>query len=531
MISLYTVPFFTFMAEKLGVMDVPDNRKIHTGRVPRLGGLGVVTAVLVVYLIVGDFSKLTIWYVVANAVIIATGLADDVFDLPAKVKFAGQIVAALITIFLAGVLFPFGMAGGDLGYIISVMLSLLWIVGVTNAVNFMDGMDGLASGISFMAFGAMAVGIASKGLDYYCLMSFAFMGGILGFMRYNMPPAKVFMGDTGSLFMGFNIAAMALAVSYKSGTLLSLFVPFLYISLPVFDTFLAIIRRLRRGESPFSPDNEHIHHRILGLEFSTQQSLIIFYAVSIALNIIAVMSYEWNLRTLIFASILLLYILLILIKLFDIFNLRTAIRSVNQWVSKAAKDAEIPFDGGYVKIVNRAVAVLTIFLMLFFMYKYDGWDIERVKMLIIFLFILSFIVVARRILQVRNDFIAFLIFWIYFYVVFYLYHMGFVNLLAVSAFSMGLVVLIKAILLKRWGLFFSNPMEFIMIFSIIIMWKFSGAQTKDMFLISLITFVIYYGNKVYFSRGYSYFKYYLLMLALLILFAPLRFYVSFLTGA
>jgi len=226
MISLYTVPFFTFMAEKLGVMDVPDNRKIHTGRVPRLGGLGVVTAVLVVYLIVGDFSKLTIWYVVANAVIIATGLADDVFDLPAKVKFAGQIVAALITIFLAGVLFPFGMAGGDLGYIISVMLSLLWIVGVTNAVNFMDGMDGLASGISFMAFGAMAVGIASKGLDYYCLMSFAFMGGILGFMRYNMPPAKVFMGDTGSLFMGFNIAAMALAVSYKSGTLLSLFVPF-----------------------------------------------------------------------------------------------------------------------------------------------------------------------------------------------------------------------------------------------------------------------------------------------------------------
>jgi UDP-GlcNAc:undecaprenyl-phosphate GlcNAc-1-phosphate transferase len=526
LISLVSVPIFTLIADKAGIVDIPDKRKIHTGHIPRLGGLGIVASVFITFFIIGEFSERTLWYITANLVIILTGLIDDIKVVSPKIKFSGQIIATLIMIFFAGILYPINSFSPELSYWISVLITFFWIIGVTNAVNLMDGMDGLAGGIAFMTFGAMAVSTITNGNEYYALICIAFMGGILGFLRYNIPPAKVFMGDTGSLFLGFNISVIAIIVSLKSATILSVFIPFLYISLPVFDTFLAISRRIKRKQSPFTPDKEHIHHRLLGLEFSTAQSLIIFYSISITLSIVAISSLNNHINAAIIGTFIILYLILVLLKLMHIFNFRDKIRQFNIWLRSTASKltAEYNKKDNLITFLDSIIAILTLSLFVYFIVKFQNWNFANVLILLLYLISLIFISLMRKKLEIHNDFLSFLIFWAYFFIVSQLimnHHHAVLHIVTTILFS---IITFKIIILKRFNLFLSNPMEFIIIFCLFLIYKISTIELYSFIEISVMSFLIYYANKVYFSKNYQYFRTYLAISIILILFAPINFY-------
>ena len=230
---------------------------------------------------------------VGAILLVALGMVDDVVALKPGIKFLGQIVAALIPT-LAGVVItrftnPFS-AGGyfNLG-IFSIPVTILWIVGITNAVNFIDGLDGLACGVSAIATVTMFV-IAVLYSEYQiALMMAALAGACLGFLPYNMNPAKIFMGDTGSMFLGYILAVTSIQGLFKFYAVISFAVPFILLGLPIFDTAFAIIRRLAHGQSPLQADRGHVHHRLIDLGFDQKQSVAILYAFSAVLGLTAVL--------------------------------------------------------------------------------------------------------------------------------------------------------------------------------------------------------------------------------------------------
>jgi len=330
LISALTVPLFTDMAVRLGIIDIPDERKIHSGHTPRLGGLGIITGVFLSVII---FCKMDIQYLylaLANLIIIGIGVYDDSRGASALQKLFFQALAATVVIFVMNVRFEFYIPWltwlkND---ILMILVTYFWIALVTNAVNLIDGVDGLAGGISFMAFGSlMAASYAENGMNF--AISLAFLGGILGFLRYNLPKASVFMGDTGSLFLGFNIAVMSLSSSFKTNTVMSVVMPTLFILIPLFDTFLAIVRRLLRLQNPMKADREHLHHKLLDLNLSMGQTLMVFYSLSIVLSAVALVFFRDRKLYMVLLAVFILYLFLLMIKFLNFANLGRLIGEIN----------------------------------------------------------------------------------------------------------------------------------------------------------------------------------------------------------
>ena len=293
-VAFAATPAVKMLAIRIKAVDVPrDSRRMHKTPIPRLGGLAIFLGFLVSILIFGRTGPQMAAILVGAILLVALGMVDDVVALKPGIKFLGQIVAALIPT-LAGVVItrftnPFS-AGGyfNLG-IFSVPVTILWIVGITNAVNFIDGLDGLACGVSAIATVTMFV-IAVLYSEYQiALMMAALAGACLGFLPYNMNPAKIFMGDTGSMFLGYILAVTSIQGLFKFYAVISFAVPFILLGLPIFDTAFAIIRRLAHGQSPLQADRGHVHHRLIDLGFDQKQSVAILYAFSAVLGLTAVL--------------------------------------------------------------------------------------------------------------------------------------------------------------------------------------------------------------------------------------------------
>ena len=293
-VALAATPAVKMLAIRIKAVDVPrDSRRMHKTPIPRLGGLAIFLGFLVSILIFGRTGPQMAAILVGAILLVALGMVDDVVALKPGIKFLGQIVAALIPT-LAGVVItrftnPFS-AGGyfNLG-IFSIPVTILWIVGITNAVNFIDGLDGLACGVSAIATVTMFV-IAVLYSEYQiALMMAALAGACLGFLPYNMNPAKIFMGDTGSMFLGYILAVTSIQGLFKFYAVISFAVPFILLGLPIFDTAFAIIRRLAHGQSPLQADRGHVHHRLIDLGFDQKQSVAILYAFSAVLGLTAVL--------------------------------------------------------------------------------------------------------------------------------------------------------------------------------------------------------------------------------------------------
>lgn len=318
--SFASTPIVTQLAFKIGAVDIPkDNRRMHKKPIPRLGGLAIIFGFTVALLCVGNgFTRPNIATLIGAFIIAVMGVIDDCKDLDARVKFVVQIIAALIVIYGGDVKItvftnPNIMSANP--YIIlpewiSVIGTVLWIVFITNAVNFIDGLDGLAAGVSAIMSVSLVFISVRTGESSIALIGMALMGACFGFLPFNFNPAKIFMGDTGSTFLGFMLASLSVQGVFKSYAVISFAVPLLILGLPLFDAVFAMIRRIVTGKNPMSADRGHLHHRLIDMGFSQKQTVFILYAISGVLGISAVLLAEsGTLR----AIILILCVLILLL--------------------------------------------------------------------------------------------------------------------------------------------------------------------------------------------------------------------------
>lgn len=292
-LSFAATPVVKLFAKKVGAIDVPrDDRRMHKVPVPRLGGLAIFLGFLISFLLFGRIDTQTKSILLGAVLIVLLGVIDDIHPLKPLVKFAGQIAAALIPIFsgvvVRTIMNPFSESGLISLGVLAIPFTLVWVVGVTNAVNMIDGLDGLAVGVSSIASITVFTIAVLVSEGYIAVAMAALAGACIGFMPYNMNPAKIFMGDTGSMFLGYILATISIQGLFKFYVGISFAVPFIILGLPIFDTSFAIIRRLLKGQSPMHADRGHVHHRLIDMGFDQKQSVAILYMLSAVLGLAAV---------------------------------------------------------------------------------------------------------------------------------------------------------------------------------------------------------------------------------------------------
>lgn len=300
-LALALTPLVKKFAVRIGAMDKPNARKVHTRIMPRLGGLGIYLAFIITvaallpfvssWFTTRDMSFVSA-FLIGGTIIVLIGALDDRFELSAKVKLLGQIVAASVVVFgfnirVDFVNIPFQDAYSSLETWVSIPLTILWIVGVTNAINLIDGLDGLAAGVSGIAIGTIAVMSFLMGNTMIALMCLVLLGSIIGFLFFNFHPAKIFMGDTGSLFLGFSLAMLSM-LGFKQIAVVSFITPLIIIGVPLSDTLFAIIRRAVQRKPIFSPDKGHLHHCLRELGFSHRQTVLIIYGIAAFFGVLAI---------------------------------------------------------------------------------------------------------------------------------------------------------------------------------------------------------------------------------------------------
>lgn len=302
-LALGLTPIVKKFAIKIGAVDVPNARKVHTRVMPRLGGLAIYAAFVGAFLLLLPWlsdhfftsvreANLVKGLLVGGSIIVLTGALDDRFELSAKVKLLGQIIAACVVVFGFGITvdfvnIPFGHGYLSMPEWMSIPLTIFWIVGVTNAINLIDGLDGLAAGVSGIAIGTILVMSIIMGNTTVIIISLLLLGSIIGFLFFNFYPAKIFMGDTGSLFLGFSLAMLSM-LGFKQVAVVSFLTPLFIIGVPLSDTFFAIIRRWRHKKPIFAPDKGHMHHCLRELGFSHRQSVLIIYAIAAFFGLLAI---------------------------------------------------------------------------------------------------------------------------------------------------------------------------------------------------------------------------------------------------
>ncbi len=303
-LALLVTPLVIWLARRIGAVDYPDARSVHTRPIPRIGGIAIYVSsmALIVSLLflsnnIGEQFRAVrlqvVMLLVAATVIFLVGLIDDLRRLPARVKFLAELLAAAALCAVGVKISNVGLGAESavsLGWL-SWPLTLLWIVGVTNAVNMSDGLDGLAAGVAAVACGVIAVfaiygstihtGLAASNDVMMALFALALLGGLSGFLFFNFNPAKVFMGDCGSLFIGFTIASASVMCVSKSAALVGLALPALALGIPIFDTLFSMLRRYLERRSLFAPDRSHFHHRLLQLGLNQRRAVITIYIATL----------------------------------------------------------------------------------------------------------------------------------------------------------------------------------------------------------------------------------------------------------
>jgi UDP-GlcNAc:undecaprenyl-phosphate GlcNAc-1-phosphate transferase len=278
-------PGAKWAAQKLGMIDQPAARKVHTAPIPRFGGIAMYGAVIVALLVFGErFRVDQLVSILLGATWVSfLGVWDDRWGLRPTLKFTGQVVAAIILI-VTGVQVQFLPSN-----VLNWMVTAVWVVGLTNAINFLDNMDGLSGGIAAIASAFFLLMAAQSGQYLVGGLSAALLGASVGFLVYNFNPASIFMGDTGSLFLGFMLAALGIKLRFPGNTdVVTWMVPVIVLGVPIFDTTLVVFSRLRRGLHPVTPGKDHTSHRLVRMGFTQREAVMALYLVGGALGMIGV---------------------------------------------------------------------------------------------------------------------------------------------------------------------------------------------------------------------------------------------------
>lgn len=305
-LALVLTPVIKKLAIRWGAVDEPNERKVHRQVMPRMGGVAIYLSFMLVVLATQPLTRPVIGLLVGGSWIIVLGILDDIRGLSPKVKLLGQIIGAgILVAFGYKVEFitnPFSEGTLMLGKL-AVPLTIFWIIGVTNAINLIDGLDGLAAGTSGIAALTMAAVVVSEFFLHGDVVSSSMMviplaliltGSILGFLRYNFNPAQIFMGDSGSMFLGFTLSAMAIAGLTKGATVISVFIPFVILGIPICDTLFAIVRRFLNQRPIFQADKNHLHHCLLERGLSHRQTVLLIYGINGMLGLSAVLLTRLN---------------------------------------------------------------------------------------------------------------------------------------------------------------------------------------------------------------------------------------------
>ena len=295
-VSFLATPLVKTLAYKVGAIDVPkDNRRMHKVPIPRLGGLAIFLAFLLSTLVFADIDRQMQGILLGAVMIVVLGVMDDIMALKALPKLIVQIAAAGVAVyygcriqFLSNPNVFSDMTYVNLGWL-SVPITIIWIVAITNAVNFIDGLDGLAVGVSAISTASLIVIALMVAEVNIAIILCALFGACLGFIPYNFNPAKIFMGDTGATFLGYILATLSVTGLFKMYAIISFAVPFLILGVPIFDICFAVLRRVAHRQSPMHADRGHIHHRLIDMGFSQKQSVAIAYMLTAILGLAAVL--------------------------------------------------------------------------------------------------------------------------------------------------------------------------------------------------------------------------------------------------
>lgn len=292
--SILVTPVAIRLAPKIGAVDIPlDNRRMHTKTMPRFGGLAIFAGSTTAMLIFLKFDPRVVTIVMGGALIYILGVIDDIKHLSAKVKFLGQTFVALI-MYVNGIRIEFltnflGEGNSQLGDVLCFIITMVWIVGITNTVNLIDGLDGLAAGTAAIASLCIAYTAYIHGTYLAAGAMLALAGATLGFLPYNFYPAKIFMGDGGSLYLGFMLSTLSVLGTVKSATLVTMIIPVLVLGVPIFDTFFAIFRRFVNKRPIMEADKGHLHHRLMKLGYGQRRATLMLYGITAIMGVAAVL--------------------------------------------------------------------------------------------------------------------------------------------------------------------------------------------------------------------------------------------------
>ncbi|MDY6269621.1 MAG: MraY family glycosyltransferase [Selenomonadaceae bacterium] len=331
-VALLVTPGVIFFAKKTGAMDAPDPRKVHKRPIPRIGGLGIYLAFMAAMITIvnevpvePDVAFELTGLGIGGSLIVLLGLIDDYKNLPAKVKLLGQIIAACVLVIGFDVRIDFITDPfGDYLFLewFAIPATVFWIVGLTNTVNLIDGLDGLAAGVSCIAATTIFLVALQQNIMVVAVFCAAIAGAAIGFLYYNFNPARIFMGDSGSMFFGYMLAGISVIGAVKSAATIALIVPILALGLPILDTTFAIIRRYRGGVPIFKPDKGHLHHRLLDLGFTQRQAVLLMYVISALLGLSAVALTEVSSQFAILIVCVVVFVVLFGAKKIGIFHLK-----------------------------------------------------------------------------------------------------------------------------------------------------------------------------------------------------------------
>lgn len=298
-ITLLVTPLVRKLAYRFGALDSPSERKIHKVQIPRWGGLAIFIGFIIPFTIaflatnilqIEEFHLLPfIGIILSSVIILFVGVWDDVKPISHRAKFFWQFLAAIIVLYFGVQIEYISNPFNGLVYVgmFSVPLTLLWIVGITNAINLIDGLDGLACGVTAISAGTFFFVALQTGQPGAAVLILSIAGAALGFLFYNFYPAKIFLGDSGSLFLGFILATTSVIGVFKTPLFIALIIPLVILGVPIFDTLFAIGRRLKNMKSPFEADNKHIHHMLLRAGFTQREAVLSIYIACFLLSISA----------------------------------------------------------------------------------------------------------------------------------------------------------------------------------------------------------------------------------------------------
>ncbi len=311
------IPFIKKLAIEINAVDIPGGRHIHNNVMPKLGGLAIFFGFLLGYMLFCNQTPQMISILIGGIIILVFGIFDDIKRMPPSVQFIGQIASACVVVFYGNIVMQDISAYGiyiNFG-VFAPILTIIFIVALMNCLNFIDGLDGLAGGIATIFFVTISIIInytgIYNGLD--ASLSLIMIGATLGFLVHNFHPAKIFLGNSGSMFLGYMIAVISL-LGFKNVTITSFIIPILILAIPILDTFFAIVRRILKGESPIKGDRKHLHHQLLQMTSSQVKTVLIIYLINILFSFASIVYVIKNakLGQIIYAILLILVLWLVL---------------------------------------------------------------------------------------------------------------------------------------------------------------------------------------------------------------------------